>query len=45
VHENVKPAGVKLETEVMRRIDDVLGNIVERDPDKTKETAPKGRIA
>ena len=41
VHENVKAAGVKLEPELMQQIDDVLGDIVERDPGKTAETAPE----
>ncbi|MCI0569499.1 MAG: aldo/keto reductase family protein [Myxococcaceae bacterium] len=35
VRENVKAAGVKLEPELMRRIDAVLGPVVERDPAKT----------
>src|SRR6476659_8934589 len=45
VAENVKAAGVKLEPELMTKIDDVLGDIVEKDPGKTKETAPKQRVA
>jgi aryl-alcohol dehydrogenase-like predicted oxidoreductase len=45
VEENVKAAGVKLEPEVMKRIDDVLGDIVVRDPGMTKQTAPKSRVA
>jgi aryl-alcohol dehydrogenase-like predicted oxidoreductase len=45
VAENVKAAGVKLEPELMKRIDEVLGDIVERDPGKTKETAPQQRVA
>ncbi|WP_270889547.1 aldo/keto reductase family protein [Pedococcus sp. 5OH_020] len=45
VHENVKAAGVKLEPEVLGRIDEVLGDIVERGPGKTQETAPKTRVA
>ncbi|MGI5270634.1 aldo/keto reductase family protein [Nonomuraea sp. CA-218870] len=35
VHDNVKAAGVKLEAEVLKRIDDVLGSMAERDPAKT----------
>jgi aryl-alcohol dehydrogenase-like predicted oxidoreductase len=35
VEENVKAAGVRLDTEVLHRIDDVLGDVVERDPAKT----------
>ncbi|GAA1887448.1 aldo/keto reductase family protein [Actinomadura bangladeshensis] len=35
VADNVKAAGVKLEADVMKRIDDVLGDTVIRDPAKT----------
>jgi len=35
VTENVKAAGVKLDAEVLARIDEALGDIVERDPAKT----------
>ncbi|MFB4274771.1 MULTISPECIES: aldo/keto reductase family protein [unclassified Nonomuraea] len=35
VRDNVKAAGVKLDADVMKRIDDVLGSVVERDPSKT----------
>jgi aryl-alcohol dehydrogenase-like predicted oxidoreductase len=35
VHDNVKAAGVRLEDDVMARIDEVLGEVVERDPEKT----------
>ena len=45
VGENAKAAGVRLEAELMARIDDVLGNIVERDPGRTAENAPKTRAA
>ena len=45
VGENVKAAGVTLEPELMAKIDDALGDIVERDPAKTAENAPKGRPA
>ncbi|GAB3072091.1 aldo/keto reductase family protein [Intrasporangium mesophilum] len=45
VAENVKAAGVKLEPELMAKIDEVLGDIVVRDPGKTSETAPKTRVA
>ena len=43
--ENVKAAGVTLEPELMARIDDALGDIVERDPARTAENAPKTRVA
>ncbi|GAA2912833.1 aldo/keto reductase family protein [Streptosporangium fragile] len=35
VRDNVKASGVKLDAEVLTRIDDVLGPVVERDPAKT----------
>ncbi|MGI5159741.1 aldo/keto reductase family protein [Microbispora sp. CA-102843] len=35
VRDNVKASGVKLDAEVLRKIDDVLGPVVERDPAKT----------
>jgi aryl-alcohol dehydrogenase-like predicted oxidoreductase len=35
VDENVKAAGVRLEPEVLRRIDDALGGAIERDPAKS----------
>jgi aryl-alcohol dehydrogenase-like predicted oxidoreductase len=41
VTENVKAAGVKLEDEAMRRIDEVLEGVVERDPARTK--SPESR--
>ncbi len=45
VGENVKAAGVTLEPELLTRIDEALGDIVERDPGKTAENAPKARVA
>jgi aryl-alcohol dehydrogenase-like predicted oxidoreductase len=36
VTENVKAAGVRLEDEAMRRIDEILEGVVERDPARTK---------
>jgi aryl-alcohol dehydrogenase-like predicted oxidoreductase len=36
VHDNVKAAGVQLDDEVLKRIDEVLGDVVERDPAKTQ---------
>ncbi|GAB3891270.1 aldo/keto reductase family protein [Microbispora bryophytorum] len=35
VRDNVKAAGVKLDAEVLKKIDEVLGSVVERDPAKT----------
>jgi voltage-dependent potassium channel beta subunit len=45
VQENVKAAGVQLSPEVLGRIDEALGDIVEKDPAKTTETAPQQRPA
>lgn len=45
VAENVKASGVTIPAELMAKIDDVLGDVVERDPGKTAEGAPKGRVA
>ncbi|MER6001625.1 aldo/keto reductase family protein [Nonomuraea angiospora] len=36
VRDNVKAAGVKLDADVLKRIDDVLDPVVERDPAKTQ---------
>ena len=36
VHDNVRAAGVHLDDEVLKRIDDALGDVVERDPGKTQ---------
>ena len=35
VRDNVKAAGVELSADVLTRIDEVLGDVVERDPAKT----------
>ena len=43
VHENVKAAGVRIPAEVMTRIDEALGDIVERSPARTAEGAPQRR--
>jgi aryl-alcohol dehydrogenase-like predicted oxidoreductase len=43
VEENVKAAGVTIPPELLARIDDVLGGIVERDPGRTAENAPQRR--
>ncbi len=43
VKENVRAAGVTIPPELMGRIDEVLGDVVERGPGKTAEMAPKGR--
>lgn len=41
VRDNVKAAGVRLDADVLKRIDDVLGDSVVRDPAKTR--SPEGR--
>jgi aryl-alcohol dehydrogenase-like predicted oxidoreductase len=43
VIENVKAAGVKLDEGLLKRIDEVLGNVIERDPAKTAQNAPRHR--
>ena len=43
VEENVAASGVTLEPEVMARIDEVLGDHVERDPERTTKNAPQTR--
>ena len=45
VTENVKAAGVTIPAELMARIDEVLGDVVERDPRRTAETSPQKRPA
>ena len=45
VHENVKAVGVRIPAEMMGRIDEVLGEIVERDPARTLESSPNTREA
>jgi aryl-alcohol dehydrogenase-like predicted oxidoreductase len=41
VRDNVKASGVRLDQDVLRRIDDVLGALVERDPAKTVSPASR----
>ena len=41
VRENVKAAGVKLDAAILKRIDQVLGDVVERDPAKTVTPAKR----
>jgi aryl-alcohol dehydrogenase-like predicted oxidoreductase len=43
VHDNVQASGVTIPAEVMTRIDDVLGDTVERDPGRTAAGAPQKR--
>jgi aryl-alcohol dehydrogenase-like predicted oxidoreductase len=44
VSENVKAAGVKIPDELMKRIDEVLGDVVVRDPSLTDSQTPKTRV-
>ena len=44
VADNVKAAGVRLDDDVMKRIDDAVGPVVIRDPGKTAEGTPKARV-
>ena len=41
VRDNVKAAGVKLDAAIMKRIDEALGDVVERDPKKTVSPAKR----
>jgi aryl-alcohol dehydrogenase-like predicted oxidoreductase len=41
VHDNVKASGVKLDAAIMKRIDEALGDVVERDPKKTVSPAKR----
>ena len=43
VFENVKATGIKIPAELMARIDDVLGDAIERDPARTADSSPKTR--
>ena len=45
VHDNVGAAGVKLDGDLLRKIDEVLDPVVERDPTKTHDRSPKEREA
>ena len=45
VEENVKAAGVRLDDDAMKAIDEALGDVVVRDPGMTAQNAPKGRPA
>ena len=45
VVENVKASGVTIPTELLARIDEVLGGVVERDPARTSERSPAAREA
>jgi aryl-alcohol dehydrogenase-like predicted oxidoreductase len=43
VGENVKASGVQIPAELMTRIDETLGDVVERDPGKTVANSPQKR--
>jgi aryl-alcohol dehydrogenase-like predicted oxidoreductase len=41
VHENVKASGVKLEADVMAKIDSILEPFIKRDPKLTQSPKPR----
>ena len=43
VTENVKAAGVTLDAEVMKRVDEVVGPVAETDPQRSEDSSPKTR--
>jgi aryl-alcohol dehydrogenase-like predicted oxidoreductase len=43
IYDNVAAAGVKLDDDLLTKIDEVLDPVVERDPAKTLESSPKNR--
>jgi aryl-alcohol dehydrogenase-like predicted oxidoreductase len=45
VHDNAGAAGVTIPAELLSRIDEALGDVVERDPERTKDSSPKTREA
>jgi aryl-alcohol dehydrogenase-like predicted oxidoreductase len=45
VRDNVRAAGVKLDGDLLAKIDEILDPVVERDPARTKESSPKTREA
>jgi len=45
VQENVKASGVQLEDDVLKRIDEALGEVINRDPALTAQNAPAQRPA
>jgi aryl-alcohol dehydrogenase-like predicted oxidoreductase len=44
VAENVKAAGVRIPDDAMKRIDEVLGDVVTRDPAIVEQSTPKQRV-
>jgi len=44
VAENVKAAGIQIPDDTMKRIDEVLGDVVTRDPGIVQESTPKQRV-
>jgi aryl-alcohol dehydrogenase-like predicted oxidoreductase len=45
VHDNATAAGVRLPDDLLKRIDEILDPVIERDPAKTLESSPKEREA
>jgi aryl-alcohol dehydrogenase-like predicted oxidoreductase len=44
VHENAKATGVRIPAEQMVRINEILGDVVERDPAHTASSSPRSRV-
>jgi aryl-alcohol dehydrogenase-like predicted oxidoreductase len=45
VFDNAAASGVKLDADLLTKIDDVLDPVVERDPARTSQSSPKTREA
>ena len=45
IEDNVQASGVRLEADLMAAIDEVLADVVERDPGRTAELAPQQRVS
>ena len=45
VHDNAGAAGVTIPADALERIDSALDGVIERDPERTKESSPKTREA
>lgn len=43
VEDNAKAAGVRIPADMLRRIDEVLGDVIESDPAKTEQNTPRTR--
>jgi aryl-alcohol dehydrogenase-like predicted oxidoreductase len=45
VRDNATAAGVKLDADLLAKVDEILDPVVERNPAKTQESSPKTREA